>query len=213
VQHVDRLARWTREGIATFGAASKATWASGARTAFLEGRAAFWIDSTAWHGTVEEGARMRWGGAPLPHEEDIAPNRSMIGGAAIYTFKGHRPEHYEGVAAFFRFLTGTDLQVFYHQRTGYVPITVAAWQKAKESGYYERFPSREIAVTQLLQGRSTPNSRTIRLGNFENVRAAIEEETDRLWAGQATAQRALEEGVRKGNAILRRFEAQNRGRM
>jgi sn-glycerol 3-phosphate transport system substrate-binding protein len=213
VQHIDRLARWSREGLASFGAASKATWASGARTAFLEGKAAFWVDSTAWHGTVEEGAKMRWGGAPLPHDEGVTPNRAMIGGAAIYVFKGHRPEHYEGVASFFRFLTDTDVQVSYHQRTGYVPITVAAWQKAKESGYYQRFPSREIAVTQLLQGRNTPNSRTIRLGNFENVRAAIEEETDKVWAGQANAQRALDEGVRKGNAILRRFEAQNRGRI
>jgi sn-glycerol 3-phosphate transport system substrate-binding protein len=213
VQHIERLARWTREGIASFGAASKATWASGARTAFLEGKAAFWIDSTAWHGTVEEGAKMRWGGAPLPHEADIAPNRSMIGGAAIYTFKGHKPEHYEGVAAFFRFLTDTDLQVSYHQATGYVPITVAAWKKAKDAGYYTRFPSREIAVTQLLQGRNTPNSRTIRLGNFENVRAAIEEELDKVWSGQATVQAALDEGVRKGNAILRRFEAANRGKL
>lgn len=213
VQHIERLARWTREGIATFGAASRATWASGARTAFLEGKAAFWIDSTAWHGTVEEGARMRWGGARLPHDEGVTPNRAMIGGAAIYAFRGHRPEHYEGAAAFFRFLTDTDLQLAYHQRTGYVPITVAAWQKAKEAGYYRRHPSREIAVIQLLQGQATPNSRTIRLGNFENVRAAIEEETDKVWAGQATAQRALEEGVRKGNAILRRFEAQNRGRI
>jgi sn-glycerol 3-phosphate transport system substrate-binding protein len=213
VQHIDRLARWSKEGIATFGAAAKATWASGARTNFLEGKCAFWIDSTAWHGTVEQGAKMRWGGAVLPHEEDIRPNRAMIGGAAIYVFKNHKPEEYAGIAEFFRFLTDTEVQVAYHKATGYVPITVAAYERAKESGYYREKPSREFAVIELLQGKETPDSRTIRLGNFENVRAAIEEELDKVWAGNATAQQALDEGVRKGNDILRRFEQQNRGKL
>ena len=213
VQHIERLKRWMDEGLATFGAAAKATWASGARSNFIDGKCAFWVDSTAWHSTVEAGAKMRWGGAPLPHEADLKPNRSMIGGAAIYTFKGHKPEEYAAVAAFFRFLTDTELQVFYHKATGYVPITVAAYQKAKADGYYKEKPSREIAVLQLLQGRETDNSRTIRLGNFENVRAAIEEELDKVWAGNATAKQALDDGVRKGNEILQRFEDQHRGKL
>jgi sn-glycerol 3-phosphate transport system substrate-binding protein len=213
VQHIERLKRWTDEGIATFGAAAKATWASAARSSFIDGKCAFWVDSTAWHSTVEAGAKMRWGGAPLPHEADLKPNRSMIGGAAIYAFKGHKPEDYAAIAAFFRFLTDTDLQVFYHKATGYVPITVAAYQKARAEGYYKEKPSREIAVIQLLQGRETDNSRTIRLGNFENVRTAIEEELDRVWAGKATAKQALDEGVRKGNEILQRYEEQYRGKI
>ncbi|MBM3525731.1 MAG: extracellular solute-binding protein, partial [Alphaproteobacteria bacterium] len=82
VQHIDRLARWSKEGLASFGAAAKATWASGARTNFIEGKCAFWIDSTAWHSTVAAGAKMKWSATSLPHEQDIQPNRSMIGGAA-----------------------------------------------------------------------------------------------------------------------------------
>jgi len=213
VQHIDRLARWSKEGLAGFGAAAKATWASGARTNFIEGKCAFWIDSTAWHSTVAAGAKMKWSASVLPHEQDIPPNRSMIGGAAIYVFKGFKPEEYAGIVEFFRFISDTDVQIGYHKATGYVPITVAAYEKAKASGYYKENPSREFAVTQLLQGKATPNSATVRLGNFENVRAAIEEELDKVWAGRSTAQEALDEGVRKGNEILRRFEAQNRGKL
>lgn len=213
VQHIDRLARWSKEGLAGFGAAAKATWASGARTNFIEGKCAFWIDSTAWHSTVAAGAKMKWSASVLPHEQDIPPNRSMIGGAAIYVFKGFKPEEYAGIVEFFRFISDTDVQIGYHKATGYVPITVAAYEKAKASGYYKENPSREFAVTQLLQGKATPNSATVRLGNFENVRAAIEEELDKVWAGRSTAQEALDEGVRKGNEVLRRFEAQNRGKL
>jgi sn-glycerol 3-phosphate transport system substrate-binding protein len=164
VQHIERLRHWQQEGLATFGAAAKATWASGARTNFLEGKCAFWIDSTAWHGTVEQGTKMPWGGAPLPHEEDLTPNRSMIGGAAIYVFKGFSAAEYAGVAAFFAFLTNTDLQVAFRKATGYVPITKAAYEQAKAEGYYIQHPSREIAVRQLLQGRDTDHSYTILWG-------------------------------------------------
>jgi sn-glycerol 3-phosphate transport system substrate-binding protein len=213
VQHIERLRRWQQEGLATFGAAAKTTWASGARTNFIEGKCAFWVDSTAWHSTVEQGAKMQWGGAPLPHEEDLTPNRSMIGGAALYVFRGFSAEEYAGLAAFFKFLTDTDLQVFYHKATGYVPITKAAYEKARAEGYYTQHPSRQVAVVQLLQGQDTEHSYTIRLGNFENVRRAIEDELDKVWAGQASPKQALDEGVRKGNEILRRYEEQNRGKM
>jgi sn-glycerol 3-phosphate transport system substrate-binding protein len=162
---------------------------------------------------VEQGAKMQWGGAPLPYEADLKPNRSMIGGAAIYVFKGFSTEEYKGVAAFFKFLTDTDLQVAYHKATGYVPITRAAYEKAKAAGYYTQHPSREIAVVQLLHGQDTDNSYTIRLGNCENVRRTIEDELDKVWAGQASPKQALDEGVRKGNEILRRYEEQNRGKM
>ena len=33
--------------------------------------------------------------------------------------------------------------MFYHQATGYVPITTAAYEKAKADGYYKAHPSRE----------------------------------------------------------------------
>lgn len=213
VGHISRLKRWLDEGLATFGAADKATWASGARNNFLEGKCAFWADSTAWHGTVEQGAKMKWGAGPLPYDAAKKPNRSMIGGAALYSFKGHKPEEYAGIAEFFRFLTSADLQVSFHKATGYVPITVAAWEKAKAEGYYKEKPTREIAVLQLLQGAGTDNARCMRLGNFENVRAAQDEELDKLWAGKVTVQQALDEGVRKANEIVRRFAEQNRGKI
>lgn len=213
VQHVERLKRWVDEGLATFGAASAATWASAARQSFLDGKCAFWIDSTAWHSTVEAGAKMRWSAARLPHEADLAPNRSMIGGAALYVFKGFSDRHYEGVAEFFRFLTDPAVQVAFHKATGYVPITVAAWELARKEGYYDSHPTRQIAVEQLLQGADLEHSRTIRLGNFENVRKALTDQLELVWAGKKGAREAIAQGVADGNAILRRFEQQSRGKL
>jgi sn-glycerol 3-phosphate transport system substrate-binding protein len=213
VRHIERLKRWVDEGLATFGAAAAATWASAARSNFLDGKCAFWIDSTAWHSTVEAGAKMRWSAAKLPHEADVAPNRSMIGGAALYLFKGFSDAHYEGAAAFFRFLTDTAVQVDFHKATGYVPITVAAFELARKEGYYDSHPTRAIAVEQLLMGADLEHSRTIRLGNYENVRKALTDQLELVWAGKKGVKEALAQGVADGNAILRRFEQQNKGKL
>ncbi len=211
--HLQMIKDWLDEGIATFGAQTPNTWGSGARTNFLEGKCAFWIGSTAWHGTVEEGAKFTWDGAKLPYDEGVTSNNSMIGGAALYVFKGHTEEEYAGAAAFFDFLTSPEVQVFWHQATGYVPITQTAYEMAKAEGYYETHPSREYAIQQLLQGEPSPASRTIRLGNFEVVREVINEEIRKALADEITVQQALENGARRANELLRRYEEQHVGKL
>lgn len=211
--HLQMIKDWLDEGIATFGAETPNTWGSGARTNFLEGKCAFWIGSTAWHGTVEAGAKFNWGGARLPYDEGVTPNSSMIGGAALYVFMGHTEEEYAGAAAFFDFLTSPEIQVFWHQSTGYVPITETAYEMAKAQGYYESHPSREYAILQLLQGEPSPASHTIRLGNFEVVREVINEEIRKALADEISVQEALENGARRANELLRRFEDQYRGKL
>lgn len=211
--HLQMVKDWLDEGIATFGAEEPNTWGSGARTNFLDGKCAFWIGSTAWHGTVEEGAKFNWDGARLPYDEGTTPNSSMIGGAALYVFKEHTEEEYAGAAAFFDFLTSPELQVFWHQATGYVPITKTAYEMAKAEGYYETHPSREYAILQLLQGEPSDASKTIRLGNFEVVREVINEEIRKALANEISVQEALDNGTERGNELLRRYEQQNAGKL
>lgn len=213
VGHIDRLKNWVDEGIASFGGENRQDWSSGARTRFLNGQCAFWIDSTAWHSTVQAGAKMNWNATFLPHEEGKETNSSMIGGAALYVFKGFSEEEYAGIAAFFKFLTSPEIQIFWHKATGYVPITKTAYNEVKAQGYYEKNASREYAVIQLLKGKPTENSRTIRIGNFANIRAIVTEELDKVWVGDLKAQEALDQAARRGNEVLRRFEKQNEGKL
>ncbi|MCY3877215.1 MAG: sn-glycerol-3-phosphate ABC transporter substrate-binding protein, partial [Rhodobacteraceae bacterium] len=48
------------------------------------------------------------------------------------------------------------------------------------------------------------------LGNFDQIRGIIDEELEAVWAGDKTAQSALDSAVERGNALLRRFEQANR---
>jgi len=118
-----------------------------------------------------------------------------------------KPDEYKGVAQFLSYLSKTDLQVKWHEQTGYVPITLAAYDAAKKAGYYDKVPGADIAVRQLTYKAPTANSKGLRFGNYVQGREVIEEEIEAVLAGKKTAQVAMDEAVRRGNELLRRFEA------
>jgi sn-glycerol 3-phosphate transport system substrate-binding protein len=119
---------------------------------------------------------------------------------------GHEPEDYEGVAALLSFLSSPEIQVAWHQNTGYLPITTAAYELTREKGFYEENPGTDIAVTQMTGKEPTPNSKGIRLGYFDQIRTIIDEELEAVWTGDKEAQAALDSAVERGNQLLRRFE-------
>ena len=122
--------------------------------------------------------------------------------------KGHKPEEYKGVAAFLAHLASPDQQAKWHKDTGYMPLTKAAYEKVKAEGYYDKYPQQEVAITQVQRGTPTLNTMTVRLGNANQYVAALEEEMEAVWANKKTAQQAMDDAVRRGNEILRRFEKQ-----
>ena len=83
----------------------------------------------------------------LPYYPDIAgaPQNTIIGGASLWVMAGKKPKEYEGVAKFLTYLSRTEVQVAWHQETGYLPITKAAYETTKTSGFYEKNPGTEMA--------------------------------------------------------------------
>jgi sn-glycerol 3-phosphate transport system substrate-binding protein len=56
----------------------------------------------------------------------------------------------------------------------------------------------------------TENSMGIRLGGFVEIRTIIQEELERAFQGQQTAEQAMANATTRGNVVLRNFERQNR---
>jgi sn-glycerol 3-phosphate transport system substrate-binding protein len=119
---------------------------------------------------------------------------------------GKKPEEYKGVAKFFTFLSQTGLQQRLHEETGYLPITKAAYEATKASGFYEKNPGREIPVLQMTAKPPTENSRGLRLGNLVQIRDIIAEDLETVFAGKSDAKPALDDAVRRGDNLLRQFE-------
>ncbi len=144
----------------------------------------------------------------LPLDEKVAkaPQNSIIGGATLWALAGKSDAEYKGVAKFLTYLSSPEVQAWWHQETGYVPITTAAYELSKSQGFYEENPGTDTAIAQLRLNTPTPASRGIRFGNFVQVRDVINEELEALWAGDKTAKQALKAASDRGNALLRKFE-------
>jgi sn-glycerol 3-phosphate transport system substrate-binding protein len=144
----------------------------------------------------------------MPYYPDVAgaPQNSIIGGASLWVMGGKKPEEYKGVAKFFAFLSDTDRQAKLHQESGYLPITKAAYEKTKASGFYEKNPTLETPLKELTNKEPTANSRGLRFGNMVQMRDLWAEEMEAALAGKKTAKEALDAAVARGNAVLRTFE-------
>ena len=168
--------------------------------------------STGAQGTIRRTAKFDWSVNFIPYHDDVkgAPQNSIIGGASLWVMGGKKAPEYRGVAKFLAFLSRPEIQMDWHTKTGYVPITQAAYEMTRKSGFYEKDPGAELAVKQLTHEPPTANSKGLRFGNFVQGRTVIEEELEAAFAGRKTAKAALDDAVKRGNEILRQFEAANK---
>ncbi|WP_085868947.1 sn-glycerol-3-phosphate ABC transporter substrate-binding protein UgpB [Pseudoruegeria aquimaris] len=175
---------------------------------FTNGECGMWMNSSAYYGSIKSQAEFEFGQTMLPLDTAIAdePQNSIIGGATLWALQGHEAEEYKGLAKFLSYLSSPEVQAWWHQETGYVPITTAAYELSQSQGFYDSNPGTDTAIKQLSLNTPTPNSRGLRFGNFVQIRDVINEELEALWAGDITAQQALDNAVERGNALLRKFE-------
>jgi sn-glycerol 3-phosphate transport system substrate-binding protein len=175
---------------------------------FTSGECPLFLTSSAFFGNVRSQAKFNFTNAPMPYYPDVkgAPQNSIIGGASLWVMGGKTAEEYKGIAKFLTFLSDTDRQVWLHKTTGYLPITKAAYDKAKAEGFYKDQPYLETPLQELTNKEPTENSRGLRLGNMVQLRDVWSEEIEQALAGKKTAKEALDAATEKGNAMLRQFE-------
>ena len=94
------------------------------------------------------------------------------------------------------------MQAYLHQKSGYLPVTLAAYEETKKSGFYDKNPGRETPILQMLGKAPTENSKGVRLVNLPQVRDIENEEFEKMLAGQQTAQQALDNAVKRGNEAI-----------
>src|SRR6201994_4129187 len=175
---------------------------------FTSGECPLYLSSSSFYPNVKANAKFAYTAVPMPYFPDVkdAPQNSIIGGASLWVVGGKSAEEYKGIAKFFTFLSDTDRQVYLHEVSGYLPITKAAYEKVKASGFYEKNPILETALIELTGKEPTENSRGLRLGNMVQLRDVWAEEMEAALSGQKSAKEALDAAVSRGNQMLRQFE-------
>jgi sn-glycerol 3-phosphate transport system substrate-binding protein len=206
VRHIENLAKMAKEGSMVYKGRNNTPEAT-----FVSGECAMITTSSGFYGNVAKNAKFAYGLSTLPYYPDVkgAPQNTVIGGASLWVMSGKKTEEYKGIAQFFNFLSQPEVQANFHQVTGYLPVTLAAYKMTEDSGYYKKNPGTDIAVTQMIR-KVTDKSRGIRLGNYVQIRTIEDEELEQVWNGSKSAKEALDAIVTRGNELLARFEQANK---
>lgn len=175
---------------------------------FTSGECPIFLTSSGFYGNVVANAKFDWGNAPMPYYPDVqgAPQNSIIGGASLWVMGGKSANEYKGVAKFFTFLSDVDRQAKLHTESGYLPITKAAYEKVKASGFYKDKPYLETPILELTNKTPTDNSKGLRYGSLVQIRDIWSEELEAALNGQKSPQAALDAAAERGNQMLRQFE-------
>lgn len=207
VTHVQALADWKNDGVFKYGGRR-----SDSAPLFYSGECAMYMNSSAAYAGVTANAKdFEFGVGMLPYWPQVngVPQNSIIGGATLWVLRGRPDDEYKGVAKFFSYLSSPEVQAWWHQQTGYLPITLAAFELSEKQGFYDENPGTDTSIKQMTLNPPTENSKGLRLGNFVQIRDVINEELETVWSGEKTAKEALDRAVARGNDLLREFEAAN----
>jgi len=203
VRHIQMLEEMNKKGDFTyFGRKDEPT------AKFYNGDCGITTASSGSLADIRHYARFNYGVGMMPYDETVpnAPQNAMIGGASLWVMKGKDAATYKGVAEFMQFLSQPEIAAEWHQKTGYLPVTTAAYDLTRKQGFYDKNPGADIATRQMLNKPPLPFTKGMRLGNMPQIRTIIDEELEGVWTGKKTPQAALGNAVTRGNLLLRRFE-------
>lgn len=207
VRHIQLLEDMNKKGTFTyFGRKDEST------EKFYNGDCAITTASSGSLADIRHYAKFNYGVGMMPYDATVpdAPQNAIIGGASLWVMNGKDADTYKGVAEFMQFLAQPEIAAEWHQKTGYLPITTAAYELTRKQGFYDKNPGADIATRQMLNKPPLPFTKGMRLGNMPQIRTIVDEELEGVWTGKKTPQAALDTAVQRGNLLLRRFEQQTK---
>lgn len=208
VKYVTDMKKWYDDGLLSL---KSAKGGQSYVQAFAAGQCAITFSSIGDDGTIASTQKegMNWGVAMLPVYKGTERKNSLVGGASIWTLKGHSKDEYAGAAAFLNWLHEPEQALFWSTHTGYIPVTTSGFTYMKEHGFYDKQPykDRAVAIDSLTASVPTEVTRGIRLGNFTAIRKNFSDEMQAIFTNQTTVQKGLDTLVERGDETLGRFAA------
>ena len=138
---------------------------------------------------VAKNAKFAYGLAPLPYYPDVH------GRAAEHRDRRRQPVgdvgqeagRVQGRGRVLQLPLDAEVQSASHKRTGYLPITTAAYQLTEKSGFYKENPGTDVAVTQMIRKTTDKIARhppgQLRADPHHRGRG-----TEQVWAGKKARQ-------------------------
>lgn len=201
VAQLTRLVDWHKKGYLTLSSRDAGT----IEKAFTEGKAAILLQGANRLGLLKRsvGDRFEIGVRAYPYRAELvrAPYALNIGGASFWVIKGHETEQ-EAVRKFLQFLSSVETQMKWHQWTGYLPATKAAFEATKATDFYAASPAHLIAVQQVLDRKQSNHPNGLRISGYGPIREKLWDAIEKALTEEMTPQEALDWLVAESDKML-----------
>lgn len=173
---------------------------NGEGIAFLTGRTAMHINSTAGITLFQNFAQFDLGAGAMPIPDEDATNGVTVGGASVWVMEDQTEAEMEAAVDFIFYLTNTQNTIRWHQGTGYMPIRESAYEQLQEEGFYEENPFFQIAIDQLRNSADNPAAAGSVMGPAQLVRGHLVSAFQLLMDGEQDSEEAIQEALSNAKA-------------
>lgn len=169
---------------------------------FAEGRCAVLTSTSSAVGALRA-AGVRFGIAPLPYhgQETKSSGSPFVGGGALWLINGQSAQRNKGSADFLAYLSTPVVAAKWHQDTGFLPLTDAAFRAADVS-FYDRIPGARDLITKM-QKANTKDSRGFRAPHYPRARMILNQGFDRAMNDQVPPMAALQDAKGPAEQMIR----------
>ena len=173
-----------------------------ATKAFTQGRCAVLTAGSGALGELRESS-VRFGVAPIPYyaQETKKPGAPFIGGSALWAVKGHSAARQKATAQLLSYLAKPVIAAQWHQKTGYVPLTDAAFRAADVS-FYNRIPGGRSVVEQM-RNSSSKKSAGFEVRNYPKILTLFNQAFDQALTDQVPPMTALMKAKSEAGKLMR----------
>ena len=173
---------------------------------FNAGEAAFWFGSSGSFGGIKD-LPINFTTNQIPYWSSITGGKAyptFIGGAANWILNGHTEEEYAALAKFIKFMGSPEMDLYYHNTTGYTVVTKGGGQLAETINFYRTSPYHKTAPEQLnLEGATIPGG--YRAGNWPQIREVIYENFPKILTGELSVEEAMKRTDEGASKLLAQF--------
>ncbi len=206
MRHMAIMASWKRTQLFT-------TYSNGNEpdALFAQGKCAVLTSGSGALGQFQATKGLKVGISSLPFHPNATakPGAPFVSGSALWAIAGNPAEQNKATAAFLAFLSKPVLAAQWHQRTGFLPLTDAAFRAADVAFYDNVVGARE--VVQNMKRTPEKNQRGFRMQHYDQVEQILVREFDATLSGATPAIAAMNIAMESTKPIIQHGEAPAKG--
>jgi multiple sugar transport system substrate-binding protein len=196
MRHISLMVSWKRSALFT-----QHTAGSEADSAFAKGTCAVLTTGSGALGSFLNAKGLSFGVAPLPYYEQATKSsgRPFVSGSAFWAIDGRPKDEEKATANFLAWLSKPVTAALWHQHTGFLPLTEAAYRAADVS-FYSKMPGAQRLVTAL-RDKPAAGSRGFRMANYDRIEPVLNSELDEAFDAKTPPVAALNKASTAAHSI------------